>query len=349
MQNFIRPIKESDLDVLYKMATESGVGVTSLPANKQQMQDKLSRAIKSFEQNSAREDGLYLFALENSDSEAVIGISALESRIGHQDVWYNYRVGNTVSASRELGVHKETPTLFLSNDLTGASELCTLYLSAEFRNGFNGKLLSKSRYLFLAEFSHLFSERVIAEMRGYSDDQGKSPFWESLGKVFFNLEFSDADYLTGLGDKAFIAELMPKYPIYTPFLSEQAQGVIGKVHPQTEPALAMLKSEGFKENKYVDIFDGGPSVECELSNIRAVSHSKIFEAVISETAQEGELKDYKQWLVCNRKFQEFRVVLVSAPSVTAEQIHLTPSQAELLMVDDHDSLRAVALKPEPIK
>ena len=60
--------------------------------------------------------------------------------------------------------------------------------------------------------------------------------------------------------KAFIAELMPKFPLYSCFLSEDARNVIGKVHPDTEPALSMLKSEGFSYQGYVDIFDAGPAV-----------------------------------------------------------------------------------------
>ena len=89
-------------------------------------------------------------------------------------------------------------------------------------------------------------------MRGMSDEEGRSPFWESLGRHFFKMEFSQADYLTGVGNKAFIAELMPKFPLYTCFLSEEARGVIGRVHPNTEPALAMLKAEGFSYQGYVD-------------------------------------------------------------------------------------------------
>ena len=74
-------------------------------------------------------------------------------------------------------------------------------------------------------------------MRGVIDEHGYSPFWQSLGKRFFSMEFSRADFLCGTGQKAFIAELMPKHPIYTHFLSQEAQDVIGQVHPQTAPAL----------------------------------------------------------------------------------------------------------------
>ena len=68
--------------------------------------------------------------------------------------------------------------------------------------------------LFIAEFPELFGNKIIAEMRGMSDDAGRSPFWESLGRHFFKMEFSQADYLTGVGNKAFIAELMPKFPVW---------------------------------------------------------------------------------------------------------------------------------------
>src|SRR3546814_12797242 len=67
---------------------------------------------------------------------------------------------------------------------------------------------------------------------------------------------------------------MPKFPLYTCFLSEDARAVIGQVHPDTEPALSMLKSEGFSYQGYVDIFDAGPAVECETGKIRAIRDSQ---------------------------------------------------------------------------
>src|SRR5262249_36368790 len=149
---------------------------------------------------------------------------------------------------------RKLDTLFLTNDLTGAAELCSLFLQGEYRRDNNGSLLSKSRFLFMAEFPERFNPRVIAEMRGVSDEQGRSPFWEALGRHFFKMEFSEADYLSGIGQKSFIAELMPQHPVYTAFLDDEARAVIGQVHENTKPALAMLAGEGFRYNGYVDIF-----------------------------------------------------------------------------------------------
>ena len=129
-----------------------------------------------------RADADYLFVLEDDDGE-VVGISAVAGAVGLREPWYNYRVGLTVSASQELNIHRQIPTLFLANDLTGNSELCSLFLRSDQRSGLNGRLLSKARFLFIAEFRELFGDKVIAEMRGMSDEQGRSPFWEMPGSA----------------------------------------------------------------------------------------------------------------------------------------------------------------------
>lgn len=121
--------------------------------------------------------------------------------VGLAEPWYSFRVGTQVHASKQLNVYKSVPTLFLSNDHTGHSELCTLFLDPDYRHGENGKLLSKVRFLFIAAFRERFSRRLIAEMRGFSDENGRSPFWESVGHRFFSIEFAKADYLSGTGQK----------------------------------------------------------------------------------------------------------------------------------------------------
>lgn len=82
-------------------------------------------------------------------------------------------------------MYNALPTLFLSNDHTGSSELCTLFLDPDWRKEGNGYLLSKSRFMFMAAFRDKFNEKVVAEMRGVIDEHGYSPFWQSLGKRFF--------------------------------------------------------------------------------------------------------------------------------------------------------------------
>ena len=222
--------------------------------------------------------------LEDIVAGRVVGTCGLVTAVGLRQAWYSYRVGLAVHASQELGVFTQTQTLFLTNDHTGHSELCSLFLDPDYRRDRNGNLLSKSRFLFLAQHRQRFSKKLIAELRGLSDDDGQSPFWESLGRRFFSMEFSQADYLTGIGKKSFVAELMPKHPLYTSFLTPDAQAAIGQTHPLTIPARRMLEDEGFRYEGYVDIFDAGPTVECDVADVGAVAHNRTFEAVVNNQA-----------------------------------------------------------------
>ena len=332
----VRPVRSADLPALIDLARSTGAGLTTLPANEERLAHRVGWAEKTFRGEAERADADYLFVLEN-DQGQVVGISAVAGAVGLREPWYNYRVGLTVSASQELNIHRQIPTLFLANDLTGNSELCSLFLRADHRTGLNGRLLSKARFLFIAEFRHLFGDKVIAEMRGMSDEQGRSPFWESLGRHFFKMEFSQADYLTGVGNKAFIAELMPKFPLYTCFLSEDARNIIGRVHPDTEPALAMLKGEGFSYQGYVDIFDAGPAIEAETAKIRAVRDSQSLVLAIGTPGD-----DASAFIMHNRKREDCRIT-VGAARLAAGTLVVDPLTAKRLRWAAGDQVRAVAL------
>ena len=205
----IRPITDADLPALLALAKSTGVGLTTLPPNETELTKRVHAAVASFAGTANKADEIFLFVLEDSAVKRVVGTCGLATAVGLRQPWYSYRVGLVVHASQELGLFTQTQTLFLSNDHTGHSELCSLFLDADYRRDRNGQLLSKSRLLFLAQHQSRFSKKIIAELRGVSDGAGKSPFWESLGRHFFSMDFSEADYLTGIGKKSFVAELMP--------------------------------------------------------------------------------------------------------------------------------------------
>ncbi len=343
----IRPAAAADIDHVVALARSAGIGVTTLPDSRDLLASRLDLAERSFGGQVRPEQAYYFLALEDTDAGRVIGVSAIQARVGLDDVWYNYRVANTVNAYKELGIHRQTPTLYLTNDMTNCSELCTLFLHPNARSGANGHLLSKARMLLLAERPDLFSDKVFAEMRGYSDETGRSPFWESLGEKFFTLDFPRADYLTGLGNKAFIAELMPKYPIYLPFLSAAAQACVAQVHDQTAPALALLKREGFNYNGLIDIFDGGPVVEAFLPQIRTVRDSQRRYVMVSASPkyQHGPSQRGRELvMVSNRQLRDFRVALVPVEHVKDDTVILATALAERLRVENGDMVRVVALR-----
>lgn len=340
----IRPLQENDLEALYAMAQSAGKGLTTLPADRDLLRRKIGHARDTFNQRCAPEAGLYLFALEDTELGQCVGISGIQARVGLDEVFYNYRLSVTVNASRELGVHVRTPTLALSNDMTDTSEICSLLLSDSHRGGGNGLLLSRCRFMFLDHFRRHFSEKVFAEMRGVSDKDGRSPLWDALGRQFFDMDFTQADTLSGLGNKSFIAELMPKFPIYLPMLPDEARAVIGRVHDNTAPALKMLQSEGFNFNGMVDIFDGGPVVEAFVHNIRTVRDSTDRTVMIRGRSSALRQERGEDVMVCNGSFHNFRVAVVPSECVSMETVSLSETVARALEVEAGDRVRLAPLK-----
>jgi arginine N-succinyltransferase len=340
----IRPIQAQDYNELYKVAHESGHGFTSLPINEDLLKRKIARSVDSFKNAPADRTGDhgYLFVMENTETGEIMGTSGIESAVGLDDAFYHYHLGKVVHSSRELNVYNTVDILTLCNDYTGASELCTLFLREPYRAGVNGRFLSKFRFLFLAQHKARFDDKVIAEMRGVSDDDGNSPFWKWLDEHFFSMDFPTADYLTGIGQKVFIAELMPKYPIYVNLLSKEAQNVIGEVHDKTRPALRLLQSEGFNCQGYVDIFDGGPTVEANINNIRTIQNSDLYKVNIVESI---EAENASQWMLCNLSVENFRATAVETTLNKDGEltVNLTSEVAEALQVSANDQVRVAPL------
>ncbi|BBN83001.1 arginine N-succinyltransferase [Pseudoalteromonas sp. A25] len=335
----LRPIQKSDYAALLNIAHESGHGFTSLPVNEELLQNKIARSEASFlKETDIPFDEGYLFVLEDNETGEVVGTSAIEAAVGLDDAFYHYHLSKVIHSSRTLDVYKAVDILTLCNDYTGATELCTLFLKDGYRKGLNGKLLSKSRFMFIKQHQHRFADTVIAEMRGVSDENGKSPFWQWLEEHFFSMDFPTADYLTGIGQKVFIAELMPKYPIYVNLLSKDAQAVIGQVHNNTRPAIELLKSEGFTFNGYVDIFDAGPTVEAKVDNIRTVRSVQHKQVTI------GQPQGGSPVMVANDKLAGYRATVAELQvDPASDEIVISAELASALNIVSGDSVSIATL------
>ncbi|GAP73584.1 arginine N-succinyltransferase [Pseudoalteromonas sp. SW0106-04] len=338
----LRPIRGDDFAALKQIAIESGHGFTSLPVDDELLQAKIERSERSVEKhvNGPGDEG-YLFVLQDTESGDIVGTTGIEAAVGMSVPLYHYRRSTSVHHSPSLDVYNRVDTLSMCNDYTGCSEICTLFLREPYRRGLTGRFLSRIRFLFMAEHSDRFSDTIIAEMRGVSDEHGHSPFWQWLQQHFFSIEFPQADHLVGLGDKTFISELMPKYPIYVNLLSEAAQAVIGQVHDNTKPALRLLQREGFEHRGYVDLFDAGPTVEAKLGNISTVRQSKVCPILIKEQLE----PQATTWALCNDKVGDFRAIFSDAVEYCdiKHQLYISAEAADTLGVSQGDSVRFFAL------
>ncbi len=334
----IRPAELADLERLQSLIAQVRAGITSLAIDPDTLRQKIEASLTSFAADiheAGSED--YFFVLVDDDIREIAGMCAIKAAVGLRDPFYSYRIGTVVHASKELNVHRVHPALYLSNDYTGCTELTSLFLGPAHRSRGLGTLLSKSRLVFIAEFPDRFADKVIAEIRGLSDDEGRSPFWDGLGQHFFSMDFPTADHLVGTGHKSFIAELMPKHAIYVLFLSEEAREAIGKPHPNSKRALEMLEGEGFHYESYIDIFDGGPTVECRRNEIHAVRSSK------RRTARIGPLNDPVRCLVSNTRVRDFRCTAANAHLEGNDGAILDAETAHAIRVEEDELVRVLEL------
>ena len=220
----VRPVQASDLDQLEALAALTGVGLTTLPQDRDYLARRIrmsERAMSAIPDKPSGES--YLFVMEDLSTQTIIGTSGIVSKVGGFEPFYSYRIEKSLFHSDVIGVNKEVPILALHEEHDGPAEIGTLFLHPSFRHGGNGRLLQLVRFLFMAEHPDAFERTVVSEMRGVSDDQGRSPFWNAIGRHFFDIDFRRADYLS-IVNKRFIADLMPDHPIYIPLLPRKSAG-----------------------------------------------------------------------------------------------------------------------------
>ncbi|MBO9623250.1 MAG: arginine N-succinyltransferase [Sphingomonas sp.] len=273
----IRAARDEDLQPLYEMAKLTGGGFTNLPPEKDALRAKLVRSHAAFARDTNDElvDDLFVLILENADTGEVRGTCQIFTRVGQTWPFYSYRIGTVTKHSRELERTFRAEILSLVNDLEGCSEVGGLFLHPSERAGGLGMLLARSRYLFIRRHRPRFAERVLAELRGVIDEAGGSPFWDGVAGRFFGMNFQQADEFNATHGNQFIADLMPKHPIYTAMLSESARAVIGLPHPSGRAAMRMLEAEGFAFENYIDIFDGGPTMTARTDQVKTIRDSQV--------------------------------------------------------------------------
>ena len=271
----VRAATDGDLQYLYEMAKLTGGGFTNLPPDRKALTAKLDRSHAAFARTDGPvEDELFVLVLENVATGEVRGTCQIFTRVGDRHPFYSYRIGTLTQHSRELARTFRAEMLTLTTDLEGSSEVGGLFLHPAERAGGLGLLLARARYLFIAAHRARFADRILAELRGVIDEAGGSPFWDGLAGRFFGMNFQDADQFNAINGHQFIADLMPKHPVYIAMLPETARAAIGLPHPSGRAAMRMLEHEGFRYEGYLDIFDGGPTMTARTDHVRSIAEAK---------------------------------------------------------------------------
>jgi arginine N-succinyltransferase len=332
----VRPATGDDFRAVYEMAKLTGGGFTNLPPDRATLVAKLDRSQKSFAREQDEQAGdMYMFALEDGATGQVRGTCQIFGQVGVIQPFYSYHVSTLTQTSPELGKTFRNQLLTLTTDLEGSSEVGGLFLHPGARAGGLGALLARSRYLFMKLHRGRFGDRTLAELRGVMEEAGNCPFWDGLAGRFFGMSFPEADEFNAIHGTRFIADLMPKTPIYVSLLAESAQAVMGQPHPTGRAALRMLEDEGFAFDRYIDIFDGGPTVIAPTDHIRTVRESRS--EIVSEI---GDNSGPKMILAAGR-LNAFRSCCASVKRLPKKGICIDREAAQLLEVGVGDEILAV--------
>ena len=333
----LRAARPADLEALYEMAKLTGGGFTNLPPDRTALRGKLERAEVAFSQDTETlADELFVLVLEDARTGAVRGTCQLMTQVGQRWPFYSYRLNTLTQYSQELDRTVRAELLSLVTDLEGSSEVGGLFLHPSERAGGLGLLLARSRYMFVAMHRKRFAERILAELRGIIDERGGSPFWEGVAGRFFGMGFQDADYFNAINGNQFIADLMPKHPVYIAMLSEDARGVIGVPHPTGRAAMRMLEDEGFRAEGYVDIFDGGPTMVARTDSVTSVKGA-VTATIIGLSVDEGE-----RAILATGRLGTFRACFGARVLNGEGGIAIDSASADLLDVCEGDTVWSVA-------
>jgi len=353
----LRAATPKDLDAYERMAHASAVGITTLPANRSALAERLEQSAQAFASgDDASGEEVYVFVLEDLEADRLVGTSAITASAGFADRFFSYRNEMLVHASTALEASQRIHTLHLCHDLSGHTLLSAFYIEPGYEHTLAPQLMSRARLLFIAEFAQRFSDRIAAESPGLADDSGRCPFWDAVGRRFFEMDYPAAERLAAGRNKAFIAELMPQAPIYVSLLPEEAQWAIGQLHPVAELPFSILIDEGFDTETYVDIFDGGPTVDARVAMLATVAGSRRCMWGL------GTAVTPTMHLVANTRRADFRAVLALAERCDgidgsdgkelgeggAIALRLDAAAAARLRCTSGDMLRAAPLRLSPL-
>lgn len=335
-----RTASMDDLPGVLDLAKASPVGVTSLPADRDALYRKIQTSSDSIAADvSFHGEESYFFALEDHASGEILGVSALVASAGYNEPFYSYRNETLIHASPGLAIHHKIHALSLCHDLTGNTLCASYYIQPQYRFTRYSDLLSRARFLFIANAPHRFADQVVCEMVGQTDETGESPFWNAVGKHFFGLDYAAAEMHCGVRGRRFIAEMMPHHPIYVPLLPDAAQAAMGQIGEVSEVTYDVLIREGFEAERYIDIFDGGPTLQAATRTIRTFAQSRL---VMAALAQKETTLPAMPLLVANTRLADYRAIVVDAV-LADDKIRLPAEALQALAVSAGEMLRIAPL------
>ena len=288
----VRRAMMSDLSTLHKMSKM--VHFINLPPDQEIIADKIRNSRKSFmraggnaksvhkpkgpagsggiSEKTAMAD-IFMFVIEEVNSEACIGTSQLVSQMGgpgHPNVCFKLETREKYANDLKFGTKHTVACVHL--DESGPTELGGLIMQPSFRGHKMklGRFVALIRFHFMGLHRKMFRPTILAELMAPITTNGESLVWDTLGRRFIPLSYDEADRFCQYS-REFMTELLPEGDIHLSLLPPAARAQIGEVGPDTLPARRMLEKLGFEYDGFVDPFDGGPYITARTNDIDLIN------------------------------------------------------------------------------
>jgi arginine N-succinyltransferase len=286
MSFLIRNAQPEDLEGLYDLANQ--FHLLNMPADKTILSQKIDRSVESFAGELEIDKAEYLFLIQDPQiKDRILGCSQIIAKHGNPGMpHYSFQITKVNKFSEDLGIGFIHKVLRFKEDLDGPTEIGGLLVDKSMRRRPEklGKQISLIRFLYMGMHRERFKNRVLCELTPPLLEDGRSEFWEAVGRRFTGLPYDEADELSQT-HKEFIRQLFPEQDIYLALLDSRARLSLGKVGTETIPAQKILERVGFKNLEEIDPFDGGPHFGVDTKDITVVKATNKKTVSKSDKAQ----------------------------------------------------------------
>ena len=229
MNFLVRGIQTEDIDSAMSLARQ--FSLLNLPYDRAAIAQKIEQSRGSFSGEIDKEEARYVFVIEDIDNNSISGSSQILAKHGTiQEPSYSFEVLKKERFSRDLGVGFIHQILRLKINEDGPTEIGGLVVDRNYRSRPEkvGKIISLIRFLMIGMYPDRFENKVYAQMAPPLTEEGRSEFWEALGRRFTGMPYQEADLLSQK-NREFIRSLFPEEDIYLCLLDSKARLVMGRV------------------------------------------------------------------------------------------------------------------------
>ena len=275
----VRNAGMNDLQSLYRLALQAPL--VSLPPDTEALIHILRKSQESFSSRIDPENAEYVFVLEDTTTQEVIGESLVYAQYASSEHPYYYfsRIEKTF-ADAEMGKTITHPVLRLEVETVPFSLTGGLILDCRYRGHPKklGSLIALTRFVYMGMFPERFHEHVLSEVVAPLDENGGNPFWDAVGNKLTGLCFEEFLTLSRLKKTAFIGNLFPPDDIYLCFLEPELWPSRERVRKGVGHfARHIIETAGFQYLNRAHLH-GGPILGSNLKDIKIIKKGAFYRA-----------------------------------------------------------------------